>query len=114
MDGLLLVTIAVLLTSVGVIIEKKALLKFRKFVLRKVLKDPLWIAGFLLTIIGGGAYLWAISISEITVIQPLANLTIPIVAILGVFLLKEKFHLKEILGIMLMFVGAILLTLVIL
>ena len=92
MDGLLLVTLAIVLTSIGIIMEKKALKTFKKFVFRDVVKNPLWLNGFLLTVVGGGAYLWALSISEVTVVQPIMNLTIPAVAILGVFTLKEKFH----------------------
>ena len=114
MDGLFLITVAILLTSIGIVIEKKALLKFKKFVFKRVVKDPLWLTGLLLTVIGGGAYLWALSISEVTIIQPLMNLTIPAVAILGVFAIKEEFHIREIFGIVMMFAGAICLTLVLL
>lgn len=113
MHELLIITISAFLISLGIVIEKKALGKLKKFKFIDVLKKPFWNLGFLLTVAGGFMYLWALSLTEITIVQPLMNLTIPFVAIIGFFSLKEKLTKYELIGMAFLFVGAILLSLVI-
>lgn len=71
----------------------------------------LWLSGILIGILGGLVYAQALSMGDLSMIQPLANTTILFTILIGVFLLNERLSKMEWSGLFILLSGAVLIGL---
>lgn len=97
--------------------EHRAKLIKRRSINWKVLKNLIkkllhkhFLVGSAIGLIGALAYIKAMSIGEISIIQPLLNVSTIVTWIFGIFYLKEKIYSKEWLSLFLIFFGAVILS----
>ncbi|MDY0061631.1 MAG: hypothetical protein RBU45_17610 [Myxococcota bacterium] len=64
-------------------------------VLRSVLSSPLWLLGVLLNLGAGGFTILALDAGEVSVVQPLLQLTVAVTFLVGVGILGERLTLEE-------------------
>ncbi len=81
---------------------------FRAFL--ELLKNPIWILGFIFLLIDFIIYQFALKIYEVSVVKPLVNLNLFFVILFGLTIMKEKINLKEWIGTALIIIGAITIT----
>ncbi|MHA1474769.1 MAG: EamA family transporter [Promethearchaeota archaeon] len=75
-----------------------------------LIKNPIWILGFIFLLIDFIIYQFALKIYEVSVIKPLVNLNLFFVILFGLTIMKEKINLKEWIGTALIIIGAIIIT----
>jgi len=81
---------------------------FRTFY--QLIKTPLFIFGFILTVIGFLIYQYALSLYDLSLVKPLQTLSILFILFWGLKYLKEHIKFRELLGILVFIVGCILLS----
>ena len=79
--------------------------------LLKMLLNPIWLAGVFLQLLSAGLFFQALSMGDITIVQPLVNLNFAVAALLGVFILGENLGGREYFSIGLFICGALAITL---
>jgi uncharacterized membrane protein len=122
-----LAIITAILYGIGIVLQKKGVSKISgKFKIlngfsinldgvKKLLKEVLnkyLISGLALNSIGGLFFVASVSMGEISTIVPLLNLNLVIVYVLGAFYLKEKLKFREWFGIVVIFFGVVVLSLI--
>ncbi|MHA1561233.1 MAG: hypothetical protein ACTSPA_03835 [Promethearchaeota archaeon] len=70
-----------------------------------LIKNPIWILGFIFLLIDFIIYQFALKIYEVSVIKPLVNLNLFFVILFGLTIMKEKINLKEWIGTALIIIG---------
>ncbi len=75
-----------------------------------ILNQKLWLFGFFLTAIGWVFFLFAYSLAPVSIIAPLNNVGILVLVGVAVFWLKEKLSSFEWLGIIIVFLGIIIVS----
>ncbi len=119
---ILLAIISSILYGIGLVIQKKGVekisglkllknfsIKNLKKLIRKLLNKKL-LSGVIIGGIGTLFYWKAISIGELSILQPLTNINVIVVWIFGWVYLKERIRSKEWIGLILIFVGAVTLS----
>jgi len=80
-------------------------------IIKTLVANKLWVGGIFVGIAGGLVMTQALSTGDITVIQPLINLTVVVVVLIGVFFLGESLSASEWAGVAVLLVGAVLVSL---
>ena len=106
--GLFFAFVACILIALSFIIQR-SFLKGKKFSILAIIKSKKWWMGYGIGAVGGLFYILAMTRIEISILQPFMNLTPAFVALFAFFVFKEKLDKKEIIGIVILFVAAILL-----
>lgn len=122
----LLTVLAAFLYGISAVLQKKGIEKISGYkniwvkghsidwkALKDLIKELLhrhFIAGLVLGLFGFLAYIEAMSMGEISVIQPLINISIVVTWILGILYLKEKIYGKDWLSLFLIFFGVVMLS----
>jgi len=75
-----------------------------------LIKNPIWLLGFIFLLIDFIIYQFALKIYEVSVVKPLVNLNLFFVILFGLTIMKEKINLKEWIGTALIIIGAIIIT----
>ncbi len=103
-----------IILNIGFVLQKSEAEKLPPFItkdignsLRQILKCKIWLFGTLLTTSGWLFFLIAISLAPLTVIAPLSNAGVIILAGISVFYLKESLHIYEWIGFCAILVGVI-------
>ncbi|MFC1889113.1 DMT family transporter [Thermodesulfobacteriota bacterium] len=78
---------------------------FRK-ILGALVANKAWVGGMLVMGAGGGVFAYTTSIGDISVIQPLTNVSGVVAVLVGVLVLKERLRGMELVGIVLLIGGA--------
>lgn len=81
-----------------------------KHVLKTIAKNRLWLTGIACHVIGGAAYLQALSMGDISLLQPLVTLNAAITFVLGVGVLREQVTSLEGMGVGAVLVGTVLVS----
>ncbi len=76
----------------------------------ELLKNPIWLLGFIFLLIDFIIYQFALKKYEVSVVKPLVNLNLFFVVLFGLTIMKEKINLKEWIGTALIIIGAIIIT----
>jgi len=116
----LLTILASFFYGVSVIFQKKGLekisLKFKgnkvkilKNLIKKIL-NKYFLGGIIIGFFGTITYWKAMAIGELSIIQPLINISTIFTWLLGIFYLKEKAFKREWFALILIFIGAIALS----
>lgn len=119
---ILLAIVSSILYGIGLVIQKKGIekisglkllknfsIKNLKKLIRKLLNKKL-LSGVIIGGIGTLFYWKAISIGELSILQPLTNINVIVVWIFGWVYLKERIRSREWIGLLLIFVGAVTLS----
>jgi len=119
---ILLTIVSSILYGIGLVIQKKGIekisglkllknfsIKNMKKLIRELLNKKL-LTGVIIGGIGTLFYWKAISIGELSILQPLTNINIIVVWIFGWVYLKERIRSREWIGLLLIFVGAVVLS----
>ena len=69
--------------------------------------QPIWLLGMASMVGGMTAFAYALSKGDISLVQPIVNLTMVFAAAIGVVFLKEKIYRMEIAGISVMLIGVL-------
>lgn len=75
-------------------------------ILKALAMNRAWAGGMLVMAVGGGVFVYTTSIGDISVIQPLTNVSGVVAVLIGVLVLKEKIRGFEAAGIVLLIGGA--------
>lgn len=75
-----------------------------------LIKNPIWLLGFIFLLIDFIIYQFALKIYEVSVVKPLVNLNLFFVILFGLTIMKEKIILKEWIGTALIIIGALIIT----
>jgi len=70
-----------------------------------LIKNPIWLLGFIFLLIDFIIYQFALKIYEVSVVKPLVNLNLFFVILFGLTIMKEKINLKEWIGTALIIIG---------
>jgi uncharacterized membrane protein len=81
-------------------------------IIKTLLTNWLWMLGTLMMLAGALIYVWAMSMGDVTVVQPILCLTVVVSAVVGVVWLKEKVSILEWTGIGVVLAGVIMVSLV--
>jgi len=121
--NILLAFLASFLFGTGAVMQKHGMAaKFPKLswkqlssqlplIAKTLIANKIWVGGFFVGLAGGPFMIKALSGGDITVIQPLINLTIVVVVLEGVVLLKESLSSPEWSGIAILLISAVLISL---
>ena len=88
-------------------IQKYSLSAMKKFSVKQMIKNRIWLFSMLIGIIGILIYIFALRFVALNTIQPILALSMIIPIFAGIFLFKEKPHIYDIAGIILIIVGVI-------
>jgi uncharacterized membrane protein len=114
----LLTILASIFYGISVVLQKKGIEKISKtknifqnikHLIKKIL-NKYFLTGIAIGFFGTVSYWKAMSIGEISIIQPLINISTIVTWVFGIFYLKEKVYPKEWIGLILIFVGALVLS----
>ena len=72
-----------------------------------LIKSPVWVIGLISLLGGMGCYSYSLAFGDITLVQPIVNVTMVVAALIGVFFLGEVVSVKEWIGIAIMLVGVV-------
>ena len=72
-------------------------------------RNPLWVLGSLLTLVGFGLETQALGLGDLSVVKPLSRLQTLFTLLIGVWLLSERLASREWLGLGVMLVGVLML-----
>lgn len=115
--GFLVALISVILLQFGFIFQKSGLIELKTFDIRTSKRALLftkaftiWVIGSLLTIIGALAFFYALTLGNLSQLQPLQGLGPLIIGLLSYFILKDKLLSYEWVGIFLSVIGLLFLT----
>lgn len=86
------------------------ILKEWRQILLSIFKNWIWVLGAIFSFIGWVLHFQALTIGDITIVQPLMNTQVVIIVLIGVAILKEKLLPSEWLGIFILLVGAVILS----
>jgi len=75
-------------------------------ILKALAMNRVWVGGMLVMGIGGGVLAYTTSIGDISVIQPLTNLSGVVAMLIGVLVLRERLKGLELVGVVLLIGGA--------
>src|SRR3954454_15400560 len=67
--------------------------------LARPIRNPRWLAATVLTVVGALLQLWALTLAPITVVQPVLAVGLLALPLLSRFVLHEKLHTPELVGI---------------
>ena len=122
-DAIVLAILASFLWGIGIALQKKGLeasfpkITLGKFlsqilpILKTLLKNGVWVIGLFCMIGGMGCFAYALASGDISLVQPLVNLTMVVATLVGVFFLKEKVSGIEWGGIAVMLIGVVFIAL---
>ena len=88
--GIVLAIVASVCFGISVALQKYGLKSMKTFSFAGMVKNKRWILALLIGIVGILLYLAALNLADLSVVQPLASLTIIIPVIAGVLFFKEK------------------------
>ena len=122
-EVIMIMSVYAILNGLGSLAYKKSLLdkkgkldSFMKFdkdwpkALLDLFKRPLWVLGLVFLVADFFIYQIALKKYEVSVVKPLVNLNLIFVITFGVFIMKDKFTKKEGLSIILIILGAVLIS----
>jgi drug/metabolite transporter (DMT)-like permease len=121
-NAVLLAIVASIFWGVGTVMQKQGMAAefpkitfgnlIRQFgaVLKALVQNRIWFAGLIILIGGMLTYSYALANGDITLVQPIVNLTLVVAAVGGVVFLKEKVSGLEWLGIFVMLCGVVLIA----
>ena len=93
--------------SASVVLQKQGMKEEKKFSAHIILQKR-WLLGLVLGAASGALYFAALNLANISRIQPLVALSQPLVALLGLKFLGDRIDRNEWLGVILVFLGSIL------
>jgi uncharacterized membrane protein len=91
--------------------QKIGLKEIKEFSIKGMLKSRKWLIGILIGGIGALLYLYAIQKIEITLLQPILNLSLIFPVVFGKLILKEEITKKELVGIIIIVIGVLIIGL---
>ena len=109
--GILIAILVALLFGLCAFFQKVGLKEISEFSIKGMLKSKKWLIGILIGGIGALLYLYAIQKVEITILQPILNLSLVFPVILGRLILKEEITKKELVGIIIILIGVLIIGL---
>ncbi|MHA1147057.1 MAG: DMT family transporter [Promethearchaeota archaeon] len=116
--GILLSVVSSVLFAMGIILQKKAVMEMPEIKLNEInsmtrmVKNKTWLLGILLALAGGPTYIVAQAFIGVTLGQPLMlALQLVFTVIFAIRMLKEKIHLVEGIGFILLIISPIFLVL---
>lgn len=109
--GILLSVVASILFGLSIVLQKYGLRTIKKFTLKNFLFKKIWVPGILVGIAGIVVYLLALSVADLSTVQPVTALTLVIPVVAGVFLFKERVGRFEWMLLCLVIIGIILVSL---
>lgn len=111
MLGIFLAVIASLCIGVSIIIQKQILNKEKKFSIKKLIRNKIWVLSAAIGNVGALLYTISLSMTSFIVVQIIisASFLIPIIG--GAVLFKEKLGVKKWLSICAIIIGVALATL---
>jgi len=111
MLDILLAVLAAVLFGISVILQKYSMKKMKKFEVKALVKNKKWLFALFIGILGVLAYISAMSVGDISTVQPILSLSLIIPVIFGFFWFKEEVVISRWFFIVLLLVGVILLSL---
>lgn len=109
MLGIVYVLLSCFIIAVSVVMQRK-FQKGKKFSIKKTIKSKYWLLAFAISLIGGLFYLMAIPLIDISILQPLMNLTTPFVFVISYISLKEKLSRNELIGVVILLIASVMLV----
>lgn len=97
--------------GISATIQKYSFAEMKKFSIRKMIKNKIWIVSLLIGGAGLLIYLLSLRFIQLSTIQPILALTIIIPIVSGVLIFREKISLIELISIVLIVVGVIWISL---
>ena len=104
--GIVLILAAAACTGTAILLQKHGL----RGGLRAALHSPKWLAGTVIGAAGFGFYALALANERITIVQPLLNLSLVMVAATEVLVLRERATAAELAGIGMFLAGIALIA----
>jgi|GEM_PF-2588800 len=92
-------------------VQKKPGISGKLTALLRMLSNPIWLTGVVLQLLSAIMFFQALSMGDITIVQPLVNLNFAVAALLGVFILDEKLGRTEYVSILFFICGALAIAL---
>ncbi|WP_433782748.1 DMT family transporter [Actinomycetospora sp. CA-101289] len=111
MSALLLAVVAALLAALGDVFQRRVTrvqpdhLTGTWRLLGNLVRHPVWLAGAVLSLAGLSTHVVALSLGEITVVQPVLVLELPFAVIIAAWLSRERLAARDGWAIVLMAVG---------
>ncbi len=109
--GIALSIAASILFGISIVLQKYGLKKIKKFSVKNFIYSKTWLLGILIGMGGIIVYIIALSLADLSTVQPVTALTLIIPVIAGVFLFKEKVGRFEWILLCLVIFGIILVSL---
>jgi drug/metabolite transporter (DMT)-like permease len=116
--GIILGVGSAALANIGVVVEKVAMRRMPRFnarksshMIRTLLSQPLWIAGFVLIAVGLGMQVLALSLASISIVQAVAPTGTVLLLVLSHFVFGDRLGRYEYMGIGALVVALALLVL---
>ncbi|MCW1297961.1 MAG: EamA family transporter [Candidatus Parvarchaeota archaeon] len=91
--------------------QKFGLKEIEKFSITGMLKSKKWLIGIFFGAVGALLYVYAVKKIEITLLQPILNLSLIFPVVFGKVFLKEEMTKKELIGIIILIVGVLIIGL---
>ena len=89
-------------------LSMKTLAEDWRRILKALFMSKVWMGGLVVTTVGGGSLVYATSIGDISLIQPLTNMSGAVAVLIGVSLLGERLHKGELLAVVMLIGGAVM------
>lgn len=87
-----------------------AIIKEWRKILATIFKNWVWVTGTILVFVGWIFHFQALGMGDISIVQPLLNIQIIMIVLIGVLVLKEKVKAFEFVGLAILFGGAMILS----
>ena len=105
MNGIVFALFAPIFTGLGMVLQRRAHIKFS---LRNVFKSRLWLGGIMLDVLGFFMYSLALSLERISIVQPLLVFSLAVTAIVERLLRQTRNTFLDYFAILLVLVGIVL------
>lgn len=118
----LIVLLACLIFSVGGVMQKhgmatsfpklggREIIKEWKKILKTIVTNWIWVVGSLLVFAGFILHFQAVGMGDLSLVQPLFNIQIIFVVVIGVLVLREKMRALEYFGVAVLLAGALVIS----
>jgi len=106
--GLILAFITAICFGLSTAIQKYALGELKKFSIKGMLKNKIWLSSLIVSAIGIATYLVAMRMIELSLVQSVISFALIVPMIIGLAFFKEKLVIYEWVSIILILVGIFL------
>jgi drug/metabolite transporter (DMT)-like permease len=106
--GIVLALVTAICFGLSTAVQKYALSKMKKFSIKGMLKNKRWLSSLIVGAVGIAAYLFAMRLTDLSVVQSIVSVALIIPMIVGFAFFKERLVVYEWVSIILILIGVFL------